>query len=209
VSRRSQVVRTDDQAGTSAPRTIGGCEILCSVAGLGAIPWEKVTTIASIDVHSNANYRRCFIRGIMANVTALVYEWMVQFGPLSSSGISPSESPHWIVTPDPGMDGNIPLLKVIWEGKAMVDGEFGEGGTVEFWIDDDRIYTFNSVPVTGEANDQQWVDLTGFNIDLVPGQAVYFKCLSGDWFGSGGRVGGAITMNATAYREESVIVDWS
>jgi hypothetical protein len=76
MSRRSQVVRTDDQGGMSSPRSLGGCEILCAaVDRVGdsappTIPGGATTTIASIPVQSSANYQRCFVRGTIGSVSA-------------------------------------------------------------------------------------------------------------------------------------------
>lgn len=212
MSRRTQVVRTGDQGGMGAPRTLGGCEVLCAVAEGGDV--QETTTIASIDVDSGTDYRRCFVRGSIAYVNTYLawqYEWDVGIGPILG-GVVPSESPHWIVTPDPTTPGNIPLTKVMWAGEASLQnglGEWviGEGGTVEFWIDFNLIYTFHSDSL-GFADNHTWVDLTDRNIRLVPGQEVYFKCISGVWGSGGGGPEGLFAMRGSGGRPAHIVIDW-
>lgn len=211
MSRRSHVVRADDQGGVGAPRSLGGCEILCSTADRGDIA-GSATTIASIAIEAGSDYRRCLVAATVGQIGAFVpdpvefqYDWYLFIG--NDVGIQPSESPHWIVTADPAGSGNIPLIDVTWSGKALVGGTVGEGGTVEFWIDDVLIHTFNSEPGTGEVDAQFPFDLTGLGMQLVPGQQCYFKAISGEWSESGWTIGGWVGMRGSQTRT-NVNLDW-
>jgi hypothetical protein len=214
MSRRSHVVRTDDQGGTGVPRTLGeGCEILCSTTDAGSIGSSGITTIASITVAASSDYRRCLVAATVGQMSvqppqppqpAYEYDWYMEI--VSGDGLSSGESPHYTVTPDPSTGGNVPLTEVAWGGKASVAGVVGEGGTAEFWIDNNLVYTLQSTS-SGEVNDQFPIDLRGLNIVLVPGQQLYFKAITGVWAKSGWIVGGVVSLRGSASRG-NVHLDW-
>lgn len=200
MSRRTQVVRTDDQGGVGNPRFLGGTEVLCSTADCGQINATDPTVITSIPVGASSDYRRCLVAATVGNIAAYKptaspsYPRTVAFSRLDSPpadwdfpNLFPSESPHYSITES---DGDNRLDRVSWYGRHRADTATytGEGGIIEFWIDDTVIHTFHSAPVSGEANNEFPIDLTGLNMVLVPGQEIYFKDVVGEWTGWSGLV---------------------
>jgi hypothetical protein len=72
VSRRSHVVRTEDQGPAGQPRSLGGCTILCSVADCGNVTGVEATEIATINVDSSTDYQRVFVSATVAGIEAYV-----------------------------------------------------------------------------------------------------------------------------------------
>lgn len=72
MTRRSHVVRTDDQGGMATSRSIGGCEIFCASEDCGQMDQGDAVQIAFITIESTKDYQRCFVAATVGWITAHV-----------------------------------------------------------------------------------------------------------------------------------------
>jgi hypothetical protein len=91
VSRRQHVVRSDDQGGVGALRSLGGCTILCATDDCGNAPdgdSGAAAYLAILRVESRRDFQRCFVAATIADISAFIPDpepppgpgtWIVRF----------------------------------------------------------------------------------------------------------------------------------
>lgn len=71
MSRRQHVVRSDDQVGIGASRSLSGCTILCSYEDCGTLyggDAPNTVHLGSIAVSAGVDFQRCFVAATIGHI---------------------------------------------------------------------------------------------------------------------------------------------
>lgn len=137
MSRRQHVVRTDDQGGIGAARSLGGSRVLCAREPCGDIYEGDQVEVAAISVTSSGNYQRCFVSATVGQIHASIPDpppppgpgsWSLRFEYNNPTGEQYYSAPYYSLDAGTTISnirwGNTPAYEAIlqFEGIEKYDG---------------------------------------------------------------------------------------